>query len=243
MRPKLLLVEDDKPVAETILYALATDGCDVSWVATGGEALAALAGGGFALVVLDVGLPDANGFDLCREIRRRHSLPIVFLTARGEETDRVVGLEIGGDDYVTKPFSPRELSARVRAILRRAASAAGTAAEGGADAAGGEAAGSLPFAIDPDRRVIRYFGQPLELTRTEYELLAVLVRRPGRVYSREQLLERIWTDPGASSDRSVDSHVKALRAKLREVRPDLEAIATHRGHGYSLCERWQGGAA
>jgi two-component system, OmpR family, catabolic regulation response regulator CreB len=240
MRPKLLLVEDDQPVAETILYALRTDGCDVSWVATGGEALEALDRDSFAILVLDVGLPDVNGFDLCRSIRRRHTLPIVFLTARGEETDRVVGLEIGGDDYVTKPFSPRELSARVRAILRRAPAAA-TAAASPAEAggSGGTAGpGPLPFAVDADRRVIRYFGQPLDLTRTEYELLLVLVRRPGRVYTRDELLERIWAHPGASTDRSVDSHVKALRAKLRAVRADREAIVTHRGQGYSLCEQW-----
>jgi two-component system, OmpR family, catabolic regulation response regulator CreB len=227
MKPQVLLVEDEKAVAETIVYALGTEGCDVRWVTTGAEAREALESRPFSIVVLDVGLPDVNGFDLCRDIRRQHALPIVFLTARGEEMDRVVGLEIGADDYVTKPFSPRELSARVRAILRRTAPAAAA-----------PAAPPTPFVVDPERRRVQYFGRPLDLTRTEYELLCTLVRHPGRVFSREQLMGQVWTDPGASTDRAIDSHVKALRAKLRAVRADLEAIETHRGQGYSLREEW-----
>jgi two-component system catabolic regulation response regulator CreB len=228
MKQQVLLVEDEKAVAETIVYALTTDGCDVRWVTTGAAAREALAGPPFSIIVLDVGLPDVNGFDLCREIRRQHAMPIVFLTARGEEMDRVVGLEIGADDYVTKPFSPRELSARVRAILRRTAplpSAVRTPP-------------ATPFVIDAERRRVEYFGLSLDLTRTEYELLCALVRRPGRVFSRDQLMEQVWTDPGASTDRAIDSHVKALRAKLRAVRADVEAIETHRGQGYSLREEW-----
>jgi two-component system catabolic regulation response regulator CreB len=229
MRPRVLLVEDETSVADTIVYALQTDGCDVEWVTTGAAALAALERRDVSIMVLDVGLPDVNGFDLCRQVRQKHALPIVFLTARGEETDRIVGLEIGADDYVTKPFSPRELSARVRAILRRMTPAAVPPAP--------QTSGA-PFVIDAERRQVRYFGQALDLTRTEYELLTLLVRRPGRVWSREQLLENVWTDPGASTDRSVDSHVKALRAKLRTVRGDVDAIVTHRGQGYSLREDW-----
>jgi two-component system catabolic regulation response regulator CreB len=230
VKPTVLLVEDEKAVGETIVYALTTDGCEVRWVTTGAEARAALAAEPVSLVVLDVGLPDVNGFDLCRDIRKQHAVPIVFLTARGEETDRVVGLEIGADDYVTKPFSPRELSARVRAILRRTTAAA--------PAAAAEPVPSLPVVIDEERRRVLYFGRPLDLTRTEYEVLRTLARRPGHVLSRDQLLEQVWVDPGASTDRSVDSHIKALRAKLRAVRPDLEAIETHRGQGYSLREDW-----
>jgi two-component system, OmpR family, catabolic regulation response regulator CreB len=228
MKPQVLLVEDEKAVAETIVYALNTDGCDVRWVTTGTLAREALGRQAFSIIVLDVGLPDVNGFDLCREIRRQHAMPIVFLTARGEEMDRVVGLEIGADDYVTKPFSPRELSARVRAILRRAAPAPAAA----------PAAPATPFAVDQERRRVQYFGQTLDLTRTEYELLSALVRRPGRVFSRDQLMDQVFTDPGASTDRAIDSHVKALRAKLRAVRADVEAIETHRGQGYSLREEW-----
>ena len=227
MKPRVLLVEDERAVAETIVYALTTDGCDVRWCTTAAQAREEL-DESVSIVVLDVGLPDVNGFDFCREIRRHTAVPIVFLTARAEEVDRIVGLEIGADDYVTKPFSPRELSARVRAILRRSAPAAPPAGEGE----------STPFVHDADRRAFRYFGRPLDLTRTEYELLGALVRRPGRVFSREQLLQQVWTDPGASTDRSVDSHIKALRAKLRLVRPDLEPIETHRGQGYSLREEW-----
>ncbi len=230
-KPRVLIVEDERAVAEAVAYALETDGCLPIRAATGAAAREAMREGGVALVVLDIGLPDVNGLDLCRELREAHAVPIVFLTARGEEIDRVAGLEIGADDYVTKPFSPRELSARVRAVLRR------TRAAGPAPPAA-RAVPAPPFEVDEARRSIRYFGQPLSLTRTECRLLELLVRHPGRVYSREELLNRLWPDPGASSDRSVDSHVKSLRAKLRAVRADREAILTHRGEGYSLREAW-----
>lgn len=226
-RPKVLIVEDEEAVADAVDYALRTDGCLTVRAGTGTAAREALAAGDVALVVLDVGLPDANGFDLCREIRGRLGVPVIFLTARGEEVDRVAGLEIGADDYVAKPFSPRELSARVRAVLRRVQPQPAEA--------GGVAP---PFEVDEERRAIRYFGAALALTRTEYRLLELLARHPGRVYTREQLLDRLWDDPGATGDRSVDSHVKSLRAKLRAVRPDVEAIETRRGEGYALREDW-----
>lgn len=223
----MLIVEDERAVADAVDYALTTDGCRTARAETGAAARQVLADGDVALVVLDVGLPDVNGFDLCREIRGRLGVPVIFLTARGEEVDRVAGLEIGADDYVAKPFSPRELSARVRAVLRRL------------QPRPVEAAGPAPpFEIDRERRLIRYFGSALVLTRTEYRLLELLARHPGRVYAREQLLERLWEDPGATGDRSVDSHVKSLRAKLRAVRPEVEAIETRRGEGYSLREEW-----
>jgi two-component system catabolic regulation response regulator CreB len=138
--------------------------------------------------------------------------------------DRVVGLELGADDYVVKPFSPRELAARVKAVLRRARGASSGRPSGNA------------FTLDEERLQITYFGKPLDLSRYEYRLLAVLLKRPGRVYSREQLLELVWDEPEASLDRTVDAHVKNLRAKLRDVRPDVDPIATHRGTGYSLKE-------
>ena len=228
MRPTVLVVEDEPAVADAIVYALRTDGYDPVHVASGAAALAALGARPVQLVVLDVGLPDANGFDLCREIRRSHEVPIIFLTARSEETDRVVGLELGADDYVVKPFSPRELSARVRAVLRRAA----------AQPTPAKAAAHRPFHIDEQRHSVRYFGQALDLTRTEYRLLTALLRHPGWVLSRARLLEELWDDPGATTERAIDSHIKALRAKLRALRPDVEAIETHRGEGYSLRERW-----
>jgi two-component system, OmpR family, catabolic regulation response regulator CreB len=237
VKPKVLVVEDERAVADAVVYALTTDGCVALRAETGERARAILRDEDVALVVLDVGLPDVNGLDLCREIRAERELPIIFLTARAEEVDRVAGLEIGADDYVTKPFSPRELSARVRAVLRRAGprEPAGPAQGAHPPPSAGRA---LPFEIDAPRRAIRYFGQALRLTATEYRLLELLARHPGRVYSRDELLARLWDDPGATTDRSVDSHVKALRAKLRAVRAEPEAIETRRGEGYALRESW-----
>jgi two-component system, OmpR family, catabolic regulation response regulator CreB len=226
-RQIILLVEDEPPIAETIIYALQTEGLVPLWKTTGRDALAALAEQEVALVVLDVGLPDVNGFDLCREIRRQHKVPVIFLTARSGEVDRVVGLELGGDDYVTKPFSPRELTARVRAVLRR------SRGEGGA------AAAPPPSGVwrhDEARCRISYRARPLDLTRNEYRLLRTLLAQPGRVFSRDQLMEAAWEDPGAALDRTVDAHIKLLRAKLRAVAPDADPLVTHRGLGYSLRE-------
>jgi two-component system catabolic regulation response regulator CreB len=177
------------------------------------------------LVILDVGLPDINGFDLCRELRRSSDLPMLFLTARGDEIDRIVGLELGADDYVVKPFSPREVAVRVRTILRRLAPRTG---EPGIVGDGGV------FSIDAASRTIRYHGEPLELTRYEYDLLATLIDAPGRVFSRGQLMQKVWTHPDHSLERTVDTHIKTLRGKLRAVCSDAEPIRTHRGIGYAL---------
>ena len=224
-RPTVLLVEDEASIAETVLYALKTEGFAPLWKATGGEALAAVAAQPVALVVLDVGLPDMSGFDVCRELRRRHAVPVIFLTGRSVEVDRVVGLELGADDYLAKPFSPRELTARIRAVLRRTA--------GGGPPAPAAAAG---WEHDAARCRIRYRGRALDLTRNEYRLLAALLAQPGRVFSRDQLMAAAWDDPGAALDRTVDAHVKSVRAKLRAVAPEADPIVTHRGLGYSLRE-------
>ncbi len=248
MPHRILIVEDEPAIADNIVYALETEGFATRWCPTGGEALAALAEP-FDLAVLDVGLPDMGGFDLCREIRKRCELPILFLTARAGEIDRVVGLELGADDYVVKPFSPRELAARIKAILRRtskplggpgASSAAvvSAAPEGGVATRPPMVEGSPPFQLDAERCAIAYFGKRLDLSRYEYRLLAVLIEKPGRVWSRERLMEKAWDEPEASLDRTVDAHIKSLRAKLRQVKPDVEAIMTHRGMGYSLKEDW-----
>jgi two-component system catabolic regulation response regulator CreB len=229
---RVLVVEDEPAIAETITYALETEGFAPVWKATGGEALAAAADGTFDLVVLDVMLPDVDGFEVCRELRRTSDVPVIFLTARAEEVDRVVGLELGGDDYVTKPFSPRELTARVKAVLRRS-----TRAEPGADA-DAKTRPAVPFEVDEGRQVISYRGKALELSRYEYRILKILVARPGWVYTRDALMRMAWEDPSASMERTVDAHVKSLRAKLREVDPDVEAIVTRRGVGYSLRESW-----
>lgn len=224
MRPKILLVEDEPSIADNIVYALRTDGFEPVWCTTGEEAIARFRGDRFALVVLDVGLPDISGFELCKQLRATSPVPIIFVTARKDEIDRVVGLEIGADDYVVKPFSPRELAARVKAVLRRSEPAAGT---GGA---------AEVFAVDEERCEVRFHGVPLPLSRYEFRLLKILVHKPGRVFSREQLMEQAWEEPEAALDRTVDAHIKTLRAKLRAVREDEDPIRTHRGLGYSLKE-------
>jgi two-component system catabolic regulation response regulator CreB len=226
MKPRILVVEDEPAIADTIVYALATDGFEPQWCATGAAALAAARERPAALAILDVGLPDMSGLEVFRRLQQAHALPAIFLTARSSEIDRVVGLELGADDYVAKPFSPRELVARVRTVLRRVERAPRAP----------EAAGSGVFAIDDEKKTIRFRGRALELSRTEYRLLKVLAERPGRVYSRDELMQRAWDDPAAAFDRTVDAHVKALRAKLREIDPTADPILTHRGMGYSLRE-------
>lgn len=227
---KVLVVEDEAAIADTIVYALRTDGFDPNWCTTGREALAAAAAGGLVAVILDIGLPDMNGFDVCRELRRRSTVPIIFLTSRSAEIDRIVGLELGADDYVAKPFSPRELTARVRAILRRTQPDESRHNCSTATPANG------PWKHDADRCRIEYRTKVLELTRNEYRLLCALLAAPGRVFSRDQLMNAAWDDPGAATDRTVDAHVKSLRAKLREAAPESDPIVTHRGLGYSLRE-------
>ena len=223
--PRLLLVEDEQAIADTVLYAMTSDGIAAQHVTLATTALEILRAEQFDVAVFDVGLPDMTGFELCRELRRFSTLPVIFLTARGSEIDRVVGLEIGADDYVVKPFSPRELVARVRAILRRTAAA---------PAAASASTTHGPFEHDHDGLQIRYAGAALALTRYEYKLLAALLARPGAVLSRERLMDAVWHDAPDSADRTVDAHIKTLRAKLRAVRPDGDPIRTHRGLGYSV---------
>ena len=247
MSSAILIIEDEPAIADTLVYALKTEGFTPEWCTTGRAGLEALAARPFALVVLDVGLPDGSGFDVCKQIRARSAVPVLFLTARNTELDRVLGLELGGDDYLTKPFSPRELTARVKAILRRT-NGSGDVLAGGAGSpgrpeildnrsAGTQAASEKrphPFAVDEEQCRISYHGVALELTRYEYRLLKALVQRPGRVFSREQLMAAAWEDPAASLDRTVDAHIKTLRAKLRAIAPNEDPIQTHRGLGYSL---------
>jgi two-component system catabolic regulation response regulator CreB len=237
MLPPILIIEDEPSIADTLVYALKTEGFAPEWCATGRAGLVALAAKPFALVVLDVGLPDGSGFEVCKTIRTRSSVPVIFLTARNTELDRVLGLELGGDDYLVKPFSPRELTARVKAILRRTASGGTAAAPEKChvlrDTSGGVAG---EFAVDEARCAVVFRGVTLELTRYEFRLLKTLVAKPGRVFSRDQLLTAAWEDPGASMDRTVDAHIKTVRAKLRAIAPDADLIQTHRGLGYSLRE-------
>jgi two-component system, OmpR family, catabolic regulation response regulator CreB len=224
-KPIVLIVEDEPGIADTLQYALRTEGFEPRWCATGEAALAQASD--VALVILDVGLPDIGGFEVFKRLRAgREDLPVLFLTARGDEIDRVVGLELGADDYITKPFSPRELVARVRTVLRRTV----------VKPAAAPAAAPAALHIDEGRRQIRYYGRTLDLSRYEYGLLKTLMSRPGFVFSRERLLDLVWDDANESLDRTVDAHVKTLRAKLKAVAPELEPIRTHRGVGYALAE-------
>jgi two-component system catabolic regulation response regulator CreB len=229
MKPRILIVEDEPGIADTLQYALRTEGFDPAWVQTGEEALAQVHAQPPALVILDVGLPDTSGFEVFRRLRETSDVPVIFLTARSDEIDRVVGLELGADDYVPKPFSPRELVARVRSILRRTARPAAVPAQAAKEPA-------TPVEVDEGRRKIRFYGRPLELSRYEFGLLKTLASRPGHVFSRDTLLARVWGDETESLDRTVDAHVKTLRAKMKLIAPQLEPIRTHRGSGYALAE-------
>ena len=230
-KPRILVVEDESGIADTIQYVLATDGFTPVWCSTAEQALQEFRRSPPALAILDVGLPDLNGFEVFKRLQELpggRDVPMLFLTARSDEIDRVVGLELGADDYIAKPFSPRELVARVRVILRRAQRQPAAPAVAAPPPA--------PFAVDEERRRIRYYGRPLELSRYEYGILRLLVHKPGRVYTREELLSRVWDDHSDSFDRTVDAHIKTLRAKLKAVAPQLEAIRTLRGTGYALSE-------
>jgi two-component system response regulator ResD len=217
MNGTVLLVEDEPSVGELVRGYLARDGYTVLWVKSGEEAIVELGRHPVRLVLLDIGLPDTNGFDVCREIRQRSQVPIVMLTARDEEPDRIVGFELGADDYVTKPFSPRELVARMKAVLRRTE---------------GQHTGDVvelgDVVVDRESRDVSVAGRPVELTAKEFDLLAFFMGNAGAVLSRDLLLDRVWglTYPGGT--RTVDVHVAQLRRKL--ARPDL--IRTLRGAGY-----------
>jgi two-component system catabolic regulation response regulator CreB len=229
MKPKILIVEDEPGIADTLQYALRTEGFEPHWCATGEDALANARATAPALVILDVGLPDASGFEIFRRLRETSDVPVVFLTARSDEIDRVVGLELGADDYIAKPFSPRELVARVRGVLRRTSKA-------GAPAAASPTIASGPIIVDEGRMQVRYYGHALELSRYEFGLLKTLASRPGHVFTREALLDRVWGDDSDSMDRTVDAHVKTLRAKMKAIAPGQEPIRTLRGSGYALAE-------
>jgi two-component system catabolic regulation response regulator CreB len=216
----ILLLEDDPAIADAVAFALRREGLGVEhcgWLAEARERLRNKPVPD--LLILDVGLPDGNGLDLCRELRASpmRALPVIVLSARSDEMDRVLGLELGADDYLAKPFSPRELVARVRALLRRAALAP---------------VPSTGFVVENSR--VSLDGQMLNLTKLELGLLLKLLQAPHRIHSRDALLDAVWGVSAESNDRTVDTHIKTLRAKLREAAPAREPIKTHRGQGYSL---------
>lgn len=221
-KKKILIIEDEPGIADSLEYVLKTESFDTIWVQTGNEGLSIVGEKQCDFVILDIGLPDINGFEVLKQIRHASDLPVLCLTARVEEIDRILGLELGADDYVSKPFSPREVSARIKAIMRRGSSNTKT--------------GDCPFIIDTNKRQITYFGQKLQLSRYEFDILSLLANRPGWIFNRQKIMDLVWLEPDESFDRTVDAHIKMLRAKLKAVRPDIDPIETHRGIGYSLKE-------
>lgn len=224
---KILIIEDEPSIRDNIEYALNTEGFDPVCAETGAEGLEKLAENDLVMIILDIGLPDANGFDLCREIRKLSDIPIIFLTARSSEIDRIIGLEIGGDDYLTKPFSPRELTARIRAVLRRTNRQVKPLSSKNEN-------GNSVFFVNSDKKEICYYGEVLKLSHYEYEILALMLTNPGKIYSRADLMNQIWESPEMSMERTVDTHIKTIRSKLNAVKSEESPIVTHRGFGYYL---------
>lgn len=220
----IVLIEDEPAIADTLVYALESDGFEVEWFCTGHDFLNNLSRFSFSAVILDVGLPDISGFELCRRLRKITDVPLIFLTARGDEIDRVAGLEMGADDYVVKPFSPREVVARVRVILRRSAVPASSVS-------------AQSLSIDEAAANISLQGQYLDCSRYEYCLLKYLFEHPNQVLSREQLLLAVWDHPEHVTDRTVDTHIKQLRAKIKKIDADHDWIQTRRGMGYVFVPR------
>lgn len=240
----ILLVEDDPAIAEPMRYALQREGWQVDWQTTAHGALQALTQQTFDGLILDVGLPDMDGFDLCRQIRQTYHTPLLFLTARNDEIERIIGLEIGADDYCAKPFSPREIISRMKAIWRRMQTAQAQPYDTTTNSTKNQNSenDAAQHAHIQTWGVWRYHalsyqmfyhGQLLNLTRYELGLLLVLLQQPERVFSREQLMQQVWQHPEHSLERTVDSHIKTLRQKLRAIDP-VDPIITHRGFGYSL---------
>ncbi len=224
----ILLVEDETEIADALLYVFQNEGMQAVWQSTAQAALDYLADHQVDFVVLDVGLPDMSGFDLFKTIRQQSDIPMMFLTARSEEIDRIVGLEIGADDYVTKPFSPREVMVRAKNILKRAGSTTSVSSSAT------QPISKHGFSIDSDLLKISYQSQPLDLTRTEYLLLETLLNSPKQIFSRRQLIDAIWSTQHPSDDRVIDTHIKSLRVKFKVINNVDVPIITHRGFGYSL---------
>jgi len=222
----VLLVEDEPSIADAVLYALESEGVTCTWASTGSAALDQVEKEQPSLVLLDIGLPDMNGFDLFKKIRGKSDASIIFLTSRSAEIDQVLGLELGAEDYITKPFSPRVLSARVRAQLRRKIDASKKAPQA-------ENALADPFTIDEAAHRIALHGKWLDFSRYEYGVLLTLLRKPSHIFSRDQLMEIVWAAPEESFDRTVDTHIKVIRQKIKAVDNNLNPIRTHRGIGYS----------
>lgn len=224
-RSKILLVDDEPKVCELIKAYLVKDGYDVIIAADGKTAIEQAQRNKPDLILLDLNLPELDGLEVCRTIRKQSNVPIIMLTARDEEIDKVVGLEIGADDYVTKPFSPRELAARVNAVLRRYR-------EGLKQ---GEQIVAGDLRLDPEKHESTYLEQPLSLTAAEFKLLSVLARNPGRVYTRLQLMDSAFGESYEGYERTIDAHIKNIRQKMSILAPEASnQLVTVRGVGYKL---------
>ena len=227
--PRILLVDDEESVQKLLAYPLRKEGYEVVPARDGEEALERFGEGGFDLIVLDVMLPKRDGFDVCRRLRGRSAVPIIMLTAKSEEFDKVLGLELGADDYITKPFSMREFRSRVKAALRRVELVRERQRDGA-----GEPLDIGDLEIDLGKRAVSIRGGPVRLTYVEFEILATLARSPGRVFSRSALLEGLWGDAAYRDPRTVDVHIRHLREKLERDPRQPEYIFTVRGVGYQF---------
>ena len=223
--PRILLVDDEQPIQTLLSFPLQRDGYEVVHASDGREALARFAEQTFDLVVLDVMMPRMDGLEVCRRLRARSSVPIIMLTAKSEEIDKVLGLELGADDYITKPFSMREFRSRVKAALRRA----GMARPDDEEEPPIEV---RSLRIDPSKRAVSLDGKPITTTYVEFEILAALAANPGRVYTRDMLLSRVWGDSAYRDPRTIDVHIRHLREKLEADAKEPEYIFTVRGVGY-----------
>jgi DNA-binding response OmpR family regulator len=224
---RILLVDDEQSIQTLLSYPLRKEGYEVVQATDGRQALDRFEEGAFDLVVLDLMLPKVDGLEVCRQLRSRSAVPIIMLTAKSDEIDKVVGLELGADDYITKPFSLREFSSRIKAALRRAEMS--KAAELSQDEAPLEV---LDLRIDFSKRSVRVRSREVELTFVEFEILSALARAPGRVYTRDMLLARIWGDSAYRDPRTIDVHIRHLREKIERDAKDPEYLFTVRGVGY-----------
>ena len=225
---RILLVDDEQSIQTLLSYPLRKDGYHVTSALDGGEALQRFEEGRFDLVILDLMLPRLDGVEVCRQLRSRSQVPIIMLTAKGSETDKVAGLEVGADDYITKPFSMREFRSRVKAALRRSRMGGEVAAE--------ESIESSELTIDFGRRMVTLNGEETRITYVEFEILGALARSPGRVLTRETLLEHVWGDSEYRDPRTVDVHIRHLREKLEQDPKQPEFLFTVRGVGYRFKE-------
>lgn len=224
---KILIIEDEKSIADTIVFALEQEGFECDWVTLGSDALARQQKHAYDFWILDIGLPDINGLEVCKQLRKFSEIPVIFLTARDNEIDRIVGLEIGADDYIAKPFSPRELVARVKVILKRVNAS-------NIDINSIDSTKMNGFTTDEKLFSIMYNRERLPLTHHEYQILLHLINHPRQILSREQLLNAVGVSVDANYERTIDTHIKSIRAKIRELDENLDVIKTHRGFGYSF---------